>query len=345
MDGAASKTWNRVKSWFVENAMHMSASFLPDADAAPVRPGGGYLRVFLAEGFLERSTAWGMDRFPALHGGVTLNSLGTRSATFTSLTRPPEKWTVPGKQLDFPITPLLPFNGGTVEVEGALYSASADGPLGTAVDLLGGLASLAGAPLAPAVMILDQLSAGLDRVLEATGSQPVLAAHWTLVAPGGNGQQLRPGHLVVAAAEVDALPGDLVMKSGRVHLSAHGRTQPLDGVDYLVLRVECRTERDDWRFPELDELMRLAGESYIRGQQESYEDRRTEAMAKAWGSPDLTPVDRKRVALLVKEELDSLTELGAVPRGGWNLDEAAAERLPSADDDRLPGLRLADLLG
>lgn len=343
MNSAASRTWNRVKSWFVENAEHMSASFLPDASAAPVPAGGGYLRIFLAEGFLKRSTTWGVDRFPALHGGVTLTCLGAPTAEYTSLTSPPEKWTVPGTQLDFPLTPLLPFNGGTVEVEGALYSATAGGPLATAVDLLGGLAGLAGAPLTPAATILNQLSNGLDRVLETTGSQPVLAAHWTLVAPGGNGTPLQPGHLVVAAAGAEALPGELTMRSGRVHVIVDGQARPLDGVDYLALRVECRTERDDWRFPELDELIRLAGDSYLRGQQGSYEDRRTEAIAKAWSSPDLTPVDRKRVALLVREELDALTELGAVPRAGWDLAQAAAERLPSADDDRLPGLRLADL--
>jgi hypothetical protein len=239
---------------------------------------------------------------------------------------------------------LLPYSGGTVEIEAALYQASTEGPLSTAVDLIGGLASLMGPPLATAAQIADKVSDGLNAVLDATGDQPVLGMHYTMVAPGGAGATMKPGLIVLIGAAQFDIPGSPVINNGRLHLrTAQGDRLPT-GFDYLVVRVECRTERDDWRFPELDALIRAAGEAFIRDETETFTARRTDAIARAWNSADLTPVDRKRVALLVKDELDGLSELGVVPGADRALDSIALERLSAADDARLNGLTLKELL-
>jgi len=118
----------------------------------------------------------------------------------------------------------------------------------------------------------------------------------------------------------------------------------LAGTDYLVVRIECRTERDDWRFPELDELIRAAGQSYLSGYLEDFKDRRTEAVSRAWSSPDLTPADRIRVAKLVADEIDAVSTLHAVPGPDRSLEDIADERLPAPDAPELAGLTLSDLL-
>lgn len=352
-----SSLWDTVKSWFVQQSQQVTVRFLPDrADgagsgdeahpetlAAPIAANCGYLRLYVAEGFLSKQKSWGAEHYPALHGGVALSFAGADRATFTTLTRPPESWTVPGAQLDFPITPLLPFTGGTVELEGSLYQATVGGPLSTAVNLVSSLATLMGPPLSGAAAIAGLLSQGLDQVVKATGSQPVLGVHWTLVAPGG-GRVLRPGHLVVLNATQGQLRGTPVVADHRLQLIDAGRLRPPEGVDYLVLRVEGRTERDDWRQPELDAIIRAAGEAFIRGQDETYAERRTEALARAWNSTDLVPPDRKRVALMVKKELDDLGELGAVPGEDAPFEIRARTGLPAADDERLADLTLASLL-
>jgi hypothetical protein len=110
------------------------------------------------------------------------------------------------------------------------------------------------------------------------------------------------------------------------------------------LRVECRAERDDWRLPELDALIRAAGVAYILGREDTYCALRTDAIARAWNSPDLIPADRKRVALLVKDELNALGLLGVVPGSGRTLDVVAPERLASRGDERLVGLKLDELI-
>jgi hypothetical protein len=341
----ARKVWARVQSWFVANAEQVTWAFIADEDGEPVMPNGGYLRILFAEGFLAQQKTWGNKQFPALHGGVSLNFLGGPPATFSTFGRPPEQWTTPGAHLDYPMTMLLPFTGGTVEIEAALYEATVDGPLGTAVDLISSLASLMGPPLSVAAQVADKVSDGLDRVLAATGNQPVLGLHATMVSPnGGASTTLRPGYLVVLGAPEKKLAGTPVIHEGRLHLRDGERTELPTGVDYLVIRVDCRADRDDWRFPELDALIRSAGEAFIRGQEQTFADLRKDAIARAWNSPDLIPADRKRVALLVKEELDGLGDLGAVPSDDQSFEAIAPRRLRAPDDDALRDLTLARLL-
>lgn len=317
--------WTRVQGWFVANAEHVTVAFIADESGAAVQPNRGYLRIRFAEGVLSGGPNWGDKQFPVLHGCVSLSYQGGAPARFATFGKLPER--------DRPISMLLPFTGGTVEVEAALYEATADGPLATAVDLVCGLAALTSPPLSVAAGLSDQVSAGLDRVL--AGSEPVLGLHATMVSPNGGGSTtLRPGHLVLLGAPQGDLAGSPVIRDGRLHLGA----EPPADVDYLVIRVECLAERDDWRFPELDALIRSAGEALVRNREEAHADRRKDAITRAWNSPDLIPSDRKRLALLVREELD------APPGGDRTIQAIAAQRLPAPDDARLRGLTLAHLL-
>lgn len=338
------RMWDRVASWVTANAQQVTVRFLVDDAGASLAPNAGYLRLWLAEGFLARQRSWGADQFPALHGGVTLNVHGGDRATFSSFSRPPDAWNARGAQLDFPITTLLPFSGGTVEVEAALYEARVGGPLGTAVELMGGLSSLLGPPLSTAALVADKISTGLDAVLSSTGSQPVLALHTALISAGGGGTALRSGHLVLLDAPEQQLLGTPTIHDGRLHLrDDRGHSLPTD-LDYLVVRIECRSERDDWRLPELDDLIRAAGTAFLQGHQDSYAALRTDAITRAWNSRDLTPLDRKRVALLVRDELDELGELGIVPDEDATLETSAAQRLADPDDPRLDELTLPQLI-
>lgn len=343
MPGQVGRMWNRVKGWFDANATHVTVRFIPEPASAPIGAYQGYLRLWLAEGFLSKAATWGNQHFPALHGGASLQFLGGKTTPFTTLTRPPGSWTVPGAQFDFPITPLLPFNGGTVEVEAALYQASVAGPLATAVGLIGNLASLIGPPLAVAAGIADKISDGLDDLLQSAGDQPILGVHWTMVAPGGGGHQLQPGHLVVVSAPQRQL-GPMSIHEGRLVVDSGVGEGLLTGTDYLVVRVECRQERDDWRFPDLDELVRAAEVAATEGHDDTFKARRTEAIARAWNSTDLTPNDRKRVARLIADEIDDAKRLGAAPRPKLSLQDTVAQRLLAPDAPELKGLRLDDLL-
>ena len=336
-----SPMWNRITGWFDANAQHVTVEFIPDSGGSPVAAYGGYLRIWLAEGFLAKAKTWGNEHFPVLHGGAALTFLGG-TTPFTTFARPPGSWTIPGAQLDFPLTPLLPFDGGIVEVEAALYQASTAGPLVTALKILGSFDTLLAPPLSVAATIAGKVADGVDAVLGS--DQPVLGVHWAMVAPGGGGNVLRPGSLAVVASPRDALAGRLSVESNGLCLDdGHGPRQ-LTGTDYLVVRIECRADRDDWRFPELDELIRAAGRANIDGYAEEFRDRRTEAITRAWNSSDLTPQDRIRVAKLVADEIDATSALHAVPGPDRSLEVIAQERLPAPDAPELTNLTLKGLL-
>lgn len=308
----------------------MCSAFLPEPGSRPLLPREGYLRVWLAEGFLARRRTWGNEHFPALHGGVTLSFLGTEPVTFSTVTAP--SWSTPGVHLDQHISPLVPYLGGIVGVEAGLYQVSRTGPLGGAVRVLGTLAGLVGPPLAGAAAIAGKISDGLEAVLAETGNQPILGVHWSMVAPGGIGRPVQPGHLVVIDAPEP--PGPLEIVEGR--LRAGGEPVQLD---HLVLRVECREERDDPITPMLADLIRRASEAALWGNLDTLEALRKEAIIRAWNSTDLVPRDGKRVAKMIADEIDLARPMGIVP------ERELRDRLPSRDDPELKTLSLDALLG
>jgi hypothetical protein len=336
-----SSMWNRVTGWVSTNAEHVTVEFIDEPGGVPIDPQAGYLRIFLAEGFVSKAVTWGNKHFPVVHGGARLSFLGG-TAQFTSVSEPDTRPDVPGAQLDVRLTPLLPFNGGVVEVEAALYQASAAGPLVTALKIVGGFDTLLVPPLSVAATIAGKVADGIDHVLG--DEQPVLGVHYSMVSPGGGGHVLHPGWLAVVATPPAELRGRLSMQPSGLCLDNGSGPRQLAGTDYLVVRIECRTERDDWRFPELDELIRAAGQSYLSGYLEDFKDRRTEAVSRAWSSPDLTPADRIRVAKLVADEIDAVSTLHAVPGPDRSLEDIADERLPAPDAPELAGLTLSDLL-
>lgn len=339
-EGMLRRMWKRVASWVDENAESVTLEFLPDVGSEPLAAHGGYVRLWLVEGFLLKRRTWGNDHFPAMHGGLALRFLGADSCPFTTFARPSDTWTAPGIRLNYAITPLLPFSGGIVEAEAALYRASVAGPIATAADLVGSLSSLVGPPLATAVALADKVSSGLDAVLAASGDQPVLALHLSMTSAGGS-NPLRSGHVAVIDTPQGKLDGSLSIRDGRLHAG----DLPLTSANFLVLRVECLEERDDWRFPELDDLIRLAGTEYLEGRMESFKARRTEAISRAWNSSDLVPSDRKRVAKLVADEIDDVTQLNAVPGPSRTLQMVAPQRLLASDAGEVRDLTLAGLIG
>ena len=338
--------WGTVKGWFEGRADHATVRFLPDPGSQPLDAYGGYLRLWFAEGFLAQGKHWGSEEFPVLHGGVALNFLGQDGTAFSTFTQQSQDAAIRGAFLNYRISPLVPFNGGTVEIQAALYRTTVTGPLGTAVALAGNLASLVGPPLATAATLVQKVSAGLGQVLATSKDKPVLGVHYTLVSAGGGVPELRPGVLVVAGKPADRLGGTLALDpDGRVALATSDGLRPLTGTDYLALRVECRTERDDWRFPELDALIKAAQVAAVEGNKEAYDRRRIDALARAWNSSDLVGVDHKRVADLVEKMIGLVNIVGIVSRSeDLTIEQAAPQYLLAPDAPELDSLTFGQLL-
>jgi hypothetical protein len=328
---------DRIRSWISSNSEHITVKFFADPDGRPLTAGDGYLRLWLVEGFLAQQVTWGKEYFPALHGGVTLTFLGSEDTPFTRFTKQGNSLTAPGAYLNYPMTSLLPFSGGTVEVEAALFRVSSGGPLETAVTIAGELASLIGPPLSVAAAVAEKVSTGINSVLEAQDTDPVLGVHWAMTSDGAGGEVLRPGFLAVINGSPGEVPETLEIIDGRLH----GSGGLLTGFDFLLLRVECRTERDDWRFPKLEQLRKEAVAAYHFGRMETFEDLKRQAIVEVGTSADLTEADRYRVAKYVRTTFDRVAELGIVADEEV-FDPIAGHLLP--DRYEVEGLTMSELL-
>jgi hypothetical protein len=335
--------WDRIKRIVVAEAHHVTTQFIADPDGEVLYPDQGYLRPWLVEGFLSDARTWGNDHFPALHGNVALSFGGSTSTTFSTFTRTSDIVKIPGERVNYPVSPLLPYTGGVVEIEAALYQATKLGPLAVAVQLAGAIAPLIGPPLSVAAAVADHISGGIDAVLGSVGNKPILAVHQGWSSAGGGGAELRSGTLVVANTPPGSIEPFTVI-GGVVHIDSKPVAVRPEGIDYLVIRLECREKRDNWRLPQFDALIRSAGEAYLRGHLDTFAAQRTEAIAAAWTSLDLVGPDRIRVAKLVAAEIDKVKELGAVPSPDRTFDVAATESLLPRDAPELANVTLADLI-
>ena len=323
--------WNQVRDWWSSAPEPMIEGFFAD-DGPAVRAYRGYLRVWLSEMALSHDRRRATDRFPAVQASIRLSFGGSPETVFSTVVRPPRGQEAPAIHRDIPLTALLPFAGGTVDLQVSLLDVAGTDDLRLALDILGEFSSLLTPPLATVAAVATRVANGIGRVddqLGAGGQRPVLSMQRGLAA-GPEG--LLSGYLLGSLAT----EGELTVEKGRLR----GARSP---VDYLVLRVETMAERDDWRFPEWDALIGQATAARVLGQGDRFRQLRDEVLSRIVLSADLTPADRKRVAIVVRDELDTF-ELGAVGQEKPDTVAGVVEQrgLPSAISVR--DLTLTDLL-
>jgi hypothetical protein len=77
------------------------------------------VRLWLTDMFLKRDREWFENQYPMVHATIQLTYAG-ETASFSSLARAPEGRLGPGERRNYPLTPLLPWSGGVVELEAGL---------------------------------------------------------------------------------------------------------------------------------------------------------------------------------------------------------------------------------
>lgn len=320
--------WNTVSGWATQNANHFTCLWLPDPNtklpvvpphAAPtIRPNVDYFRVWLCEMFLTKSRTWFQDWHPAVSAQVRLRFGGQDTVTFSHVARPPEGALAKGVYLNYALSELTPYGGGVVEIQSSLLALKGDNSVVAALKVLQGFSSLVTAPLGQALAIAQQVTTGIEAIADATNGSIHLGFHQRLAAAGGGGANLfQPGYVAVVLAPATVL-GALSVIDDRLHAatSAAVPPAPLTGYDYMLFRIEGRSERDDWRLPNIEASINKAIEALAGGENDKYKAHRNAALFTAFTSPDLTVADRRRVVEAIK------AELAAVEGGGLNLTAA-----------------------
>jgi hypothetical protein len=341
---ALTTIWNWVSGWVTQNAGHFLYAPIPKArtdvayDDAPLRPMASYFRLWLAEMYLSRSRSWFVDLYPAVHSAVQLKFGSYDAVKFSNVARPPQEALGRGVLLNYPVTELMPFNGGVVEIESALLALKGANYLQLAINLLQSFSGLISAPLGQVLDIAETVSAGVQNLLALPDSGIHLALHQAFTsAGGGNASVLRPGYLAVilaTAEQVDARR--LSVRADQLYYqSPGGRTLPFTGYDYMLFRLEGRAERDDWRLRNIAEPLEAALSAVIAGDVEKAQAYRTVAITAAATSADLAVYDRRRVVDAIKDELAAFAQ----PR----MDEEAERPVGAPALDWLEALQDADL--
>lgn len=153
-------------------------------------------------------------------------------------------------QLDLPLTPLIPFSGGIVQIGAGLVAMKSDDILLRFLDVMGSFAKLLVVPqLSTALNVANAVSDGINQLLGIGDNRMVLGLNRTFESAGGGGHNdLRPRYMAIIGASSGSYPPEQlwIKESKLLYGASLVVAQELSGVDYMLLRIETRRYRDDW---------------------------------------------------------------------------------------------------
>lgn len=304
-----------TKSWVTKNAEQLVyVRIAPDRTDIPASPPieayKGYVRLFLADMFLTKGRAWFTDRYPAVSATIRLDLEGRSNAVISAVARPPEGMLTPGVRVNYPLTDLLPFCGNLVEIDAALLALKGERYLDTALGLLESLSTVLPGPVSVAAGIADKISSNVSRLLDEGDGAVHLGLHDSFGSQG-SANPLRSGYLAVLLASPHQISAaSLGVSQNRLYSQGQdGSWTLVQSCDYMLFYVETRVERDNWRLPAIQSAIDKAMEVATLEPGPKADAFKKAAIVSALASKELTPLDRRRVAQAVKQELEGLTDV------------------------------------
>ncbi len=302
--------FNTIKSWAQQNTERYIYTRIPDertdveVDDTPLEPDASYFRVWLAEMYLARSREWFTEWYPAVQASVNLRFGDDAPMTFSRIVRAPNEALARGVMMNYPLTELIPYRGGIVEVEAALMAfkgTSGTDYIGAALGLLENFGGLVAVPLGQAVQVAQTLNKGIDDIIAAADGRVHLALHQAFISGNNASNVLRGGFIaVVNATEAQLDPARLSVRENRLRYD----NAPLVGYDYMLLQIERRSERDDWQLSYIDELMDKIANAYAFNKTEEAETFQQALKFAVFDSNDFTFQDKVRVLQAIKQRID-----------------------------------------
>jgi hypothetical protein len=304
-------------------------------DARPLEAGRHYFRLWLAEMFLQKQTRTGVSWYPAVHALVRLDfgSQRVEIPNIASAARVGLQQAEGGSgdvvARNFPLTPTVPFNGGTVDVDVGLVAIEGENGIEAFIQALGGFAGLLAVPqLSAALSVAQPLASAVQELLGAGNGRRHLGLHDSFAA-----NTLVPGYIaVVRASDADVQPERLWVFNDQLcegNSASAARHMPFVRHDHLLLRLEGFEQRDDWE--SLTSIKQPFAEAR-RALSEQNSDRAAfylrSALLRALEAPELTRADRRRVVDALKQRFEQdqhdLSFSNAVRAGDATLSEIIA---------------------
>jgi hypothetical protein len=341
--------WESLTQVFQRDAAHLDRPLVPTdhitpplVNTASLPAGEGYFQVWVVQMFLKHDRAWFKSWYPVVQSLTRLRVGSLPDPVEIAHLAGPSYLRELGPrhldrviQLDMPLTPLLPFNGGTVQIEVGLVAMQASDLMKSFLDVISSFTGLLMAPqFSSALNITSIVSKSVDQLLGVGEQHMILGYQRTFESAGGGGNaDLRPAYIVLINAPRGTYEAtQLWIKDGSL---LHGATlsvaTELAGVDYVMLRIETRSHRDDWdALHTISEPFANAIHALMQAaanDNASYADAdvfiRT-AVAAALTSPDLAIRDRTQVARAIR---DRYQEYRAALLGERSLEVASPPTL------------------
>jgi len=329
--------FDSVKAWVNQPGQQQLRVSIPAdrtdvAPFGPIAPDASYFRLWLSEMFLDQQRNWFVDFQPMVHSIVKLKYGDRDSVSLATVAQPPQAPAGTTILLNYKLTELMPYKGGTIEIDAALTALKTGSGLEPAIKILQLFSGMMTVPLTPVLGIAERLATGVQEIVAAANGRTHLAIHDALRTGGPHG--LAPGYVAVIRATANDVAADrLSVRQSRLYYApiAGAAPVPFDLYDYMLFFIETMKERDDWRLKSIQEPLDEAKKALVTGEKQRADDYRKLTLIAAHTSPDLTQADRKRVLTALIAELKEAEDsgLGAVPPEPRTLAEIVEIHAPN----------------
>jgi hypothetical protein len=281
--------------------------------------GRDYFRLWLSEMSLRRDLDWFRTWHPAVHSLVRFQ-FGEQLVDVPNIVGEQKLKDVDSAHLErsislnYPLTTLMPFSGGVVEVTAALLAMQGQDYVKRFINVLSDFAGLVAVPqLSAALTVAGPVANGIEELLGGSDGQMHLGLHQAFVHKGGGANELRPAYFAaILATEAAVDPAALWVVDDRLRRGTSAEhSEPFGGYAYMLLRVQKESVRDDWEgLTAIMEPFNTAIKALGAGHQEWAESSYRAAIAAVLSSADLTQADRRRVAQVLHERFEDVKGLG-----------------------------------
>ena len=327
--------WSKQRSQLIYCAL--DAKQVDDTrDYVALQKGRHYVRLWLAQVYLAKQVQYFQTWYPAVHSLVKF-TFDAQPIAFPSVA---DASKVGMKQLEvtgdviarnYVITPLIPFNDGTIDIDAGLVAIQGQNYLKSFLETLSDFSSLLAVPqFSAALSVAGPLAKGLEGLLGTGGVK--LALH------DGFAEGRMGGYwLALAATEQDVAPADLNVRNGQVCLVNRldrSLCAPLEGYDFMLFRIEVTEQGPDYKnLSTIQDQMKAASKSLLDGDADKAGAYYRAAIVAAHEAPELTNADRTRMKLQLKDDFAKLkNDLGFSGLVGheFDLSESMARAIPVA---------------
>lgn len=279
--------------------------------------GQHYVRVWVSRMMLGNDTSWFQQLYPAVYSVTTLG-YGDQYQDLTNLAGPKQLGDLKptslnrSLRLDTTMTGLLPFRGGTLQLNCGLAQMPGNNIIGNFLDTIGEFArQLAQPQVSTGIAIAGKIALGVQSLMGVSKATLKLYYQQTFTGLAGP-QALKSGFIFLSDKKSGDIEDEQLWVIGgepRIGATASA-SEVIQGQNYLLLRIEVSADRDDWdQIRAIEGPLQKALDAKISGKPDDARGFLVAAKIAAYDSQDLTTTDRIRVI----REIDKA--YSAVPLG------------------------------